>query len=71
MRSEWRAKRVDYILVNTRFCNRISPLEVCVCTESDHFPLLCKLGCTFKNNHVSLTKEAKKAKEIPKSGIYK
>ena len=31
---------VDYILVNTRFYNRISHLEVCVCIESDHFPLL-------------------------------
>ena len=33
--------------------------------QSDHFPLLCKLGCAFQNNHVSL------AKESPKSSIYK
>ena len=62
---------VDYILVNTRFYNRISHLEVCVRTESDHFPLLCKLGCALQNNHVFLAKDAKKAKESPKSGIYK
>ena len=62
---------VDYILVNTRFYNRISHLEVCVRTESDHFPLLCKLGSVFQNNHVFLGKEAKKAKESPKSSIYK
>ena len=40
---------LDYTLVNTRFYNRISHLEVCVRTESDHFPLLCKLGCAFQN----------------------
>ena len=62
---------VDYILVNTKFYNRISHLEVCVRTESDHFPLLCKLGCAFQNNHVFLAKEAKKAKESPKSSFYK
>ena len=62
---------VDYTLVNTRLYNWISHLEVCVRTESDHFSLLCKLGCAFQNNHVSLAKEAKKAKESPKSGIYK
>ena len=59
---------VDYILVNTRFYNWISHLEVCVCTESDYFPLLCKLGFAFQNNHISLAKEAK---ESPKSSIYK
>ena len=62
---------VDYILVNTRFYNRVSHLEVCVRTESDHFPLLCQLGCAFQNNHVSLDKEAKKAKENLKSSNYK
>ena len=57
---------VDYILVNTRFYIRISHLEVCVRTESDHFPLLCKLGCAFQNNHVSLAKEAKMPKKAQK-----
>ena len=56
---------VDYLPVNTRFYKRASHFEVCVLTESDHFPLFCKLGCAFQNNHVSL------AKESPISSIYK
>ena len=48
---------VDYTLVNTRFYNRVSHFEVYV------RPLLCKLGCAFQNNHISLAKEVKKAKE--------
>ena len=57
----------------TRIYIPISHLEVCVRIESDHFPLVCKLGCSFQNNHVSLAKEAKKAKkakESPKISIY-
>ena len=56
---------VDCILVNTRFYNRVSHFELCVRTESDHFPLLCKLGCAFQNYHLS------SAKESPKSSVYK
>ena len=56
---------VDYILVYTRFYNRVLHFEVCVRTESDHFPLLCKLGCAFQNNHVSSANESPKSKVLP------
>ena len=56
---------VDYILVNARFYNRISHIEVCVLTESDHFPLLCELACAFQNNHVSLAQRGQKGQRKP------
>ena len=41
---------VDYILVNTRLQSFIQHFEVILQVDTDHFPMICKVNCTFNEN---------------------
>ena len=60
---------VDYMLVNTRLYSFIQHFEVIVRVESDHFPVICKVNCTFnasfRANTVTL------ASSVTNSATYK